>query len=43
MIVKANGNSLLLPTEFCLFSNVPESIRKGPNMRNALTKTKISP
>ena len=34
---------MYLPSEFCLFSNVPESIRKGPNMRNALMRTKIGP
>ena len=43
LVVKANGKIMFLPSEFCLFSNVPESIRKGPNMRNALMKTKIGP
>ena len=43
LVVKSNGKDLYLPSEFCLFSNVPESIRKGPNMRNALMKTKIVP
>ena len=43
LVVKANGMSNYLPPEFCLFSNVPESIRKGPNMRNALKQAKIEP
>ena len=40
---KANGKIIHLPPECCLLANVPDSIRKGPNMRNALMRTKVSP
>ena len=43
LIIKANGQTNLLPPECCLLANVPESIRKGPGMRQALMKTKIDP
>ena len=32
-----------LPTEFCLIDGVPDSMRKGPEMRNAMAKTRIRP
>ena len=43
LMIRSNGQSNYLPPECCLLANVPESIRKGPNMRNALMKTKINP
>ena len=42
-MIRSNGQSNYLPPECCLLANVPESIRKGPNMRNALMRTKIDP
>ena len=32
-----------LPSEFCLLDGVPDSIRKGAGMRDALAMTRISP
>lgn len=32
-----------LPPEFCLIDGVPDSVRKGPGMRDALAKTRIRP
>jgi hypothetical protein len=32
-----------LPTEFCLIDGVPDSMRKGREMRDAMAKTRIRP
>jgi len=42
-VVKAADRMFHLPTEFCLMDGVPDSVRKGPGMRDALAKTRIDP
>lgn len=42
-LIKAAGNEFYLPTEFCLLDGVPESVRKGAGMRDALAQTRIEP
>ena len=42
-LIKAAGNEFFLPTEFCLLDGVPESVRKGAGMRDALAQTRIEP
>ena len=38
------GNDFLyLPPEFTIIDGVPDHIRKGPGMREALMQTKLSP
>lgn len=32
-----------MPTELCLIDGVPESVRKGAGMRDALAHTRIDP
>lgn len=32
-----------LPPEFTILDGVPDTVRKGPGMRDALMKTKLSP
>ena len=32
-----------LPPEFTIVDGVPDAVRKGPGMRDALMKTKLSP
>ena len=41
--VKIAGKCFHLPTEFCLIDGVPDSLKKGPGMRDALSKTRIYP
>lgn len=42
-LVKVAEKSHYLPTEFCLLDGVPDSVRKGPGMRDALAQTRIDP
>jgi len=35
-VVKVADKTHYLPTEFCLLDGVPDSVRKGPGMRDAL-------
>ena len=42
-LVKAAQREFYLPTEFCLIDGVPDSVRKGAGMRDALAHTRISP
>jgi hypothetical protein len=42
-LVKVADKSHYLPTEFCLLDGVPDSVRKGPGMRDALAQTRIDP
>ena len=42
-LVKVAEKEFFLPTEFCLLDGVPDSVRKGPGMRDALAKTRIEP
>ena len=42
-VVKMGNDFLYLPPEFTIVDGVPDSIRKGPGMRDALMKTKLSP
>ena len=38
------GEALMhLPTEFCLIDGVPDSMRNGRDMRDAMAKTRIRP
>ena len=42
-LVKMGDQDQYLPSEFCLLDGVPDSIRKGAGMRDALAMTRISP
>jgi len=42
-LVKMGDQHHFLPSEFCLLDGVPDSIRKGAGMRDALAMTRISP
>lgn len=42
-MVKMGDQHQYLPVEFCLLDGVPDSIRKGAGMRDALAMTRISP
>jgi len=42
-LVKVAEKEFHLPTEFCLIDGVPDSVRKGPGMRDALAQTRIDP
>ena len=42
-VVKIQNDFLYLPPEFTILDGVPDSIRKGPGMRDALMRTKLSP
>ena len=42
-LVKMGDQEQYLPSEFCLLDGVPDSIRKGAGMRDALAMTRISP
>lgn len=42
-LVKIGEFEQLLPVEFCLLDGVPDSIRKGAGMRDALARTRVSP
>jgi hypothetical protein len=42
-LVKVAEKEFYLPTEFCLLDGVPDSVRKGPGMRDALAQTRIDP
>lgn len=42
-LVRVADKEFHLPTEFCLVDGVPDSVRKGPGMRDALAQTRISP
>ena len=42
-VVKVADQEQFLPTEFCLLDGVPDSVRKGPGMREALAQTRIDP
>lgn len=42
-LVKVAEKEFFLPTEFCLLDGVPDSVRKGAGMRDALAQTRIDP
>lgn len=42
-VVKIQNDFLYLPPEFTILDGVPDSIRKGPGMRDALMQTKLTP
>lgn len=42
-LVRIADRDFHLPTEFCLLDGVPDSVRKGPGMRDALAQTRINP
>ena len=42
-VIKMSNDFLYLPPEFTIVDGVPDHIRKGPGMRDALMKTKLSP
>ena len=42
-VVKMSNDYMYLPPEFTIIDGVPDSVRKGPGMRDALMKTKLSP
>jgi len=42
-VVKMGADFVHLPPEFTILDGVPDSIRKGPGMRDALMQTKLSP
>lgn len=42
-LVKVAEKEFYLPTEFCLLDGVPDSVRKGAGMRDALARTRIDP
>ncbi len=42
-MVKLGDQMQYLPSEFCLLDGVPDSIRKGAGMRDALAMTRITP
>ena len=42
-VVKMGNDFLYLPPEFTIIDGVPDHIRKGPGMREALMQTKLSP
>ena len=42
-LVKMGDQDQYLPSEFCLLDGVPDSIRKGAGMRDALAMTRINP
>lgn len=42
-LVKIADKTFYLPTEFCLIDGVPDSLKKGPGMRDCLAKTRIDP
>lgn len=42
-MVKLGDQHQYLPSEFCLLDGVPDSIRKGAGMRDALAMTRIEP
>ena len=42
-VVKMSNDFLYLPPEFTILDGVPDSVKKGPGMRDALMQTKLSP
>jgi len=42
-LVKMGENMSYLPPEFCIIDGVPDSVRKGAGMRDALSMTRCSP
>ena len=42
-VVKMGNDFLYLPPEFTIVDGVPDHIKKGPGMREALMQTKLSP
>ena len=42
-VVKMGPDFLYLPPEFTILDGVPDTVRKGPGMRDALMQTKLSP
>ena len=42
-VIKMSNDYLYLPPEFTILDGVPDSVRKGPGMRDALMKTKLDP
>ena len=42
-VVKMGNEFAYLPPEFTIVDGVPESVKKGPGMRDALMQTKLSP
>mmetsp|Transcript_12297 Transcript_12297/g.16682 ORF Transcript_12297/g.16682 Transcript_12297/m.16682 type:complete len:98 (-) Transcript_12297:980-1273(-) len=42
-VVKMGNDFLYLPPEFTILDGVPDTVRKGPGMRDALMQTKLSP
>lgn len=41
--IQVSDQEYYLPPELCLLDGVPDSIRKSPGMRDALTRTRINP
>lgn len=41
--IQITDQEYFLPPEFCMIDGVPDSVRKGPGMRDALQCTRISP
>ena len=42
-LVKVTDQDYYLPPEFCMLDGVPDSVRKGAGMRDALAQTRITP
>lgn len=42
-LIKIGQHMNYLPPEFCIIDGVPDSVRKGPGMRDALAKTRCNP
>ena len=42
-LIKNQERNFYLPPEFCLIDGVPDEIRKGRGMRDALAQTRITP
>ena len=42
-VIKMSNDYLYLPPEFTILDGVPDTVRKGPGMRDALMQTKLSP
>ena len=42
-VIKMSNDYLYLPPEFTILDGVPDHVRKGPGMREALMQTKLTP
>ena len=42
-LIKIGEQMNYLPPEFCIIDGVPDSVRKGAGMRDALARTRINP